>query len=137
MNDHYLMSSCQVIMSCHHVMSSSNGIMSCHHAMWSCHVIIVTKCLTEIHTQKVNQCHVDQYHLTRQQFHHDNFLSFSHKLHRDILLVQGVHKNGSYSPSHKLVKDTFWLWKEPKKCNCCLSTPRKWGNFNIFKLFST
>ena len=83
--------------------------------MSSCNVIIVTEYLTEIHIQKVNQFHVDQchwvehYYLTRQQFHHDNFLSFSHKLHRDILLVQGVHKNGSYSPSHRLVKDPFWL----------------------------
>ena len=27
-----------------------------------CHVIIVTEYLTEIHMQKVNQCHVDQCH---------------------------------------------------------------------------
>ena len=93
--------------------------------IWLLKYILMNQC-------HVDQCHlVEQYYLTRQQFHHDNFLSFSHKLHRDISLVQGVHKNGSYSPSHKLVKDTFWLWKEPKKCKCCLSTLRKWGNLKF------
>ena len=51
-------------------LSFSNGtykpclvlFISCYFVMSSCNVIIVTEYLTEIHIQKVNQCHVDQCH---------------------------------------------------------------------------